>query len=106
MTGRSQGLVAHLLTHGVLAARLVAGEADVKAERVEPAKTPSAAPAALEPGHSAHGEVFNEGPRQKAYLMHNTGNVHFVVATKSPLAQEFFDQGVGQLHGSPDDRVT
>src|SRR5262249_1957676 len=51
------------------------------------------------PGHSAHGEVFNEGPRQKAYLMPNTGKVVFPVTTKSEEAQAFFNQGVGQLHG-------
>jgi len=51
------------------------------------------------PGHSYHGEVFNEGARQKAYLMENTGRVHLPVTTRDPLAQKFFDQGVGQLHG-------
>ncbi len=51
------------------------------------------------PGHSIHGQVFNEGPRQKAYLMGGTGNIHFPVTTKSPEAQKFFEQGVGQLHG-------
>lgn len=51
------------------------------------------------PGHSYHGEAFDEGPRQKAYLLGTTGNVHFPVTTKNPLAQQFFDQGVGQLHG-------
>ena len=51
------------------------------------------------PGHSFHGEVFDEGPRQKAYLLGTTGNVHFPVTTKNPVAQQFFDQGVGQLHG-------
>ena len=50
-------------------------------------------------GHSYHGEVFNEGPRQKAYLMKGTGNVHFPITTKDARVQEFFDQGVGQLHG-------
>lgn len=50
-------------------------------------------------GHSYHGEVFNEGPRQQAYLMGGTGNVHLQVTTKNPEAQKFFDQGVGQLHG-------
>jgi peroxiredoxin len=50
-------------------------------------------------GHSHHGEVFNEGPRQKAYLLGGTGNVHLAVTTKLPKAQAFFDQGVGQLHG-------
>ncbi len=51
------------------------------------------------PGHSQHGEAFNEGPRQKPYLMGGTGDVHLPITTRVPLAQQFFDQGVGQLHG-------
>jgi peroxiredoxin len=54
---------------------------------------------AVPAGHSAHGEAFDEGPRQKAYLMGGTGKVHLGVTTKSAEAQAFFDQGVGQLHG-------
>jgi len=50
-------------------------------------------------GHSFHGEAFNEGPRQKAYLMEGTGNVVFPATTKSEDAQKFINQGVGQLHG-------
>lgn len=50
-------------------------------------------------GHSFHGEVFNEGPRQAARLMPGTGLVDFPVTTDSELAQQFFNQGVGQLHG-------
>ena len=50
-------------------------------------------------GHSFHGEAFNEGPRQKAYLMGGTGNVDFPVTTKCEKAQAFFNQGIGQLHG-------
>ena len=50
-------------------------------------------------GHSAHGEAFNEGPRQAAYFMGDTGGVHFPITTSSREVQEFFDQGVGQLHG-------
>lgn len=50
-------------------------------------------------GHSMHGNAFNEGPRQRAYLMGGTGNVHFPVTTTSKEAQAFIDQGVGQLHG-------
>ena len=55
--------------------------------------------AAAKPGHSMHGEAFDEGPRQRAYLMGGTGEVHFPVTTRVPLAQQFFNQGVGQLHG-------
>ena len=52
-----------------------------------------------QPGHSQHGESFNEGPRQAAVLMGGTGKVKFPVSTKNAEAQKFFEQGVGQLHG-------
>ena len=45
----------------------------------------------LPAGHSYHGEAFNEGPRQKAYLMGTTGTVDFPITTKSPEAQQFFN---------------
>src|SRR5579872_2095584 len=51
------------------------------------------------PGRSRHGEAFDRGPRQNAYLMGGTGNVHFAVSSKNPLVQKFIEQGVGQLHG-------
>jgi peroxiredoxin len=65
------------------------------------AKDLSAEAKKLDPlaGHSAHGEAFNEGPRQKAYLMGGTGEVNITVTTRSPEAQKFINQGVGQLHG-------
>ena len=50
-------------------------------------------------GHSYHGEAFNKGPRQAAYLMEGTGNVTFPVKTENPLIQKYINQGVGQLHG-------
>tara|TARA_R110002072_G_scaffold145460_1_gene291892 strand:- start:12984 stop:15347 length:2364 start_codon:yes stop_codon:yes gene_type:complete len=50
-------------------------------------------------GHSFHGEAFNEGPRQKAYLMEGTGRVKFDVTTTSPEAADFVRQGMGQLYG-------
>ncbi len=50
-------------------------------------------------GHSFHGEAFNEGPRQAAYLMPGLGRVDFPVSTSSELAQRFVNQGVAQLHG-------
>ena len=50
-------------------------------------------------GHSAHGEAFNEGPRQSAYLMDGLGRVRFPVTTKVAMAQRFITQGVAQLHG-------
>jgi len=50
-------------------------------------------------GHSGHGEAFNEGPRQAAYRMGGTGNVHFPVSDLQGPLQDLFDQGIGQLHG-------
>ena len=50
-------------------------------------------------GHSAHGEAFDEGPRQRAYLMKGMPKVDFPVTTKKPKCQAFFNQGIGQLHG-------
>jgi len=60
-----------------------------------PSETNPAIPAA---GHSLHGEAFNDGPRQKAYLMPGQGKVDFPVTTTKPEAQEFINQGVAQLH--------
>ena len=50
-------------------------------------------------GHSAHGEAFDEGPRQRAYLMKGMPKINFAVTTKKPKCQAFFNQGLGQLHG-------
>jgi peroxiredoxin/tetratricopeptide (TPR) repeat protein len=65
------------------------------------AAAPAAPPKTIEvpAGHSHLGDVFNEGPRQKAYLMGGTGNVDFPISTKNTEAQAFFNQGVGQFHG-------
>jgi peroxiredoxin len=53
---------------------------------------------ALPAGHSSHGEAFNEGPRQKAYLMEGMPKIDFPITAKVE-AQQFFNQGIGQLHG-------
>jgi len=50
------------------------------------------------PGHSSHGEAFNEGPRQKAYLMEGMGKVSFPVTSSKPEVQSFINQGITQLH--------
>lgn len=49
-------------------------------------------------GHSMQGEAFNEGPRQKAYLMRGMAKITFPVTTKNPKAQKFIEQGIAQLH--------
>ncbi len=51
------------------------------------------------PGHSVHGEAFNEGPRQAARTMEGMGNVSLAITAREPRLQAFFNQGVGQLHG-------
>jgi peroxiredoxin len=51
------------------------------------------------PGHSLHGEAFNEGPRQAAVLMAGMPKIEFPITTKSPEAQKFFTQGIAQQHG-------
>ena len=51
------------------------------------------------PGHSAHGEAFNEGARQKAYLMDGMSNVTFPATVSEPLVQKFINQGMAQMHG-------
>ena len=63
---------------------------------IQPVALPAAEPL---PGHSVHGEAFNEGPRQEAHLMEGVGEVSFPVTTSKPLAQRFFNQGIAQLHG-------
>src|SRR4029453_4690878 len=51
------------------------------------------------PGQSHHGEVFNEGPRQRAYLMAGMPTINFPATSKVPEVQAFINQGVGQIHG-------
>ena len=50
-------------------------------------------------GHSFHGSAFNEGARQAARLLGGTGKIDFGVTTDSKEASQFFNQGLGQLHG-------
>src|SRR3954447_14744371 len=62
------------------------------------ASSSEANPAVPAPGHSVHGEAFNDGPRRSAYLMPGQGKVHFAVTTSRADARAFVDQGVVQLH--------
>ncbi len=74
--------------------RLVLGDEPIK-------PTPSSSesnPAAPAPGHSVHGEAFNDGPRKSARILPGMGKIHFPATTSKPEAQAFIDQGVGQLH--------
>ncbi len=53
----------------------------------------------ISPGHSMHGETFDEGPRRAPSLLGTTGRVTFPITTSVPKVQQFFNQGIGQLHG-------
>src|SRR5262249_18020754 len=68
----------------------------------EPVKPTASAsetnPAVPAPGHSLHGEAFNDGPRRAAHIIPGMGKVSFPVDTAKPDAQKFVDQGVAQLH--------
>jgi peroxiredoxin len=92
------------------AALAMAQDAAAPAESAKPAEaaasasageSTAAAPEAdeLKEGHSLHGEVFNEGPRQAAYLIDGVGRVRFPVTTANDDARKFIEQGVAQLHG-------
>ncbi len=59
----------------------------------------AAKPDTTKEGHSVHGEIFDEGPRQAARLMDGVGLVRFPVTTASEEARRFVEQGVAQLHG-------
>lgn len=81
-------------------------EKPASADNPAPAEKPTPAAAeekkedpVLKEGHSSHGEVFNEGPRQAAYLMNGVGLVKFSVTTTNDEARKFVQQGVAQLHG-------
>lgn len=87
---RARHLLRTLIVLGCFAAPCSAQETPADNKPAEPE---------LAAGHSMHGETFNEGPRQAAYLMEGMGQIHFPVATSKPLAQKFFNQGVAQLHG-------
>lgn len=50
-------------------------------------------------GHSYHGDAFNEGPRQRAYVISGTGQISFPVSSQTPGVRQFIEQGIGQLHG-------
>tara|TARA_R110002073_G_scaffold46789_7_gene127467 strand:- start:24546 stop:26885 length:2340 start_codon:yes stop_codon:yes gene_type:complete len=66
---------------------------------MEPSASGEHDDSSTEAGHSFHGEAFNEGPRQKAVLIPGLAKINFPTSTKSERAQQFFEQGVAQLHG-------
>jgi peroxiredoxin len=49
-------------------------------------------------GHSSHGEAFDEGPRQKPWLMEGIGKTHLPITAANAEVQQWFDQGHTLLH--------
>ena len=62
------------------------------------ASTSEADPALPAPGHSVHGEAFNDRPLNHAHLTQGQGKIHSEVITYKPESQRFIDQGNAQLH--------
>ena len=85
-----------LIFISVLHSSAIADETDSAAK---PESTVAQQTESLPEGHSIHGEVFNDGPRQAAYLMPDVGRVNFPSTSKSEDAKAFVTQGVAQLHG-------
>jgi peroxiredoxin len=69
-----------------------------RAEDALPKPDPSFA-ADAPPGHSVHGDSFDEGPRRRLPLLPGCGNVSFPVTSSHPEVAAYFNQGVAQLHG-------
>ena len=91
------GLFLGLATSGVVLAAPSEDVLNAQAASAEGDGSDDSGP--LPEGHSGHGEVFNEGPRQAAWLMEGVGRVQFDVTTESREAAAFVVQGIGQLHG-------
>src|SRR5271163_1289185 len=51
-----------------------------------------------EEGHSAHGSAFDSGMRTRPWIIKGIGNTPFLITTKNPEAQLWFNQGNALLH--------
>src|SRR5262245_35043881 len=91
---------ARVMRHLALALATAAPFAAAQQQQTAQEPAPQPGPQADSFGHSRHGETFDDGPRQSAYLMAGmSAQVHFPVAGLDPTAHPFFDQGVTQQHG-------
>lgn len=50
-------------------------------------------------GHSHFGSAYDEGPRQKPWIMEGIGSTPFPITTSDPEVQVWFDQAITLLHG-------
>ena len=90
-TGLPTGLIIKL---SILLGFFLAGPSSISAQ--EQGEKPAESEKVPE-GHSYHGEAFNEGPRQSAYLMKGTGGVTFPVSTENARVQGVDRKGDGLL---------
>ncbi|HBE68076.1 MAG TPA: hypothetical protein DDW52_07995, partial [Planctomycetaceae bacterium] len=101
--------IAHFLAVGILslatsafaevpASNRADSAKDSEKESLQPEAAPKEEDSSPLAGHSFHGEAFDEGPRQAAYLMAGLSGVNFP-SSANEQAQRFIDQGVAQLHG-------
>lgn len=100
-TGKRIGVIAGLLAVLLTSQFTLAQDNDAEnlAPEAEVEETPKDDMEETLAGHSSHGEAFNEGPRQEAYLMGGTGDVDFPVSTENKACQNYINQGMGQIHG-------
>jgi len=63
-----------------------------------PAQASSEKDEARKLGHSAHGDAFDEGPRERPWKMEGIGSSHFPITTPVAEVQQWFDQGNTLLH--------
>ena len=76
-----------------------AGAAGQSATPAAASESASLSPSAkVRLGHSAHGDAFDSGPRQKPWVMPGIGRAPFPITTKNPEVQAWFDQGNALLH--------
>ena len=50
-------------------------------------------------GHSTHGAAYDDGPRQKPWVMEGIGSTPFPITSSHPDVQAWFDQAVTLMHG-------
>ncbi|MEQ1633643.1 MAG: redoxin domain-containing protein [Planctomycetota bacterium] len=90
---------AHTLCVLLLLSTAIAQEKPADPPSDTPAAANAPAPASTH-GRSRHGDAFDEGPRQAAYLMPGmSSQVRMHVAGLTRETQAIFDQGLCQLHG-------
>ena len=88
-----------MLMGALMTLATAAGAAGQSATPAAASESASLSPSAkVRLGHSAHGDAFDSGPRQKPWVMPGIGRAPFPITTKNPEVQAWFDQGNALLH--------